>query len=199
MGRVRNEGEDEDDLSDRDPESIAHPSRFMPGNSAWRARSTHGRKPIYPVGPEGAEKLADACDQYFKWVEDNPLYEAKASAYEGDVTRYAMPKMRAMSVQALCLFIGVSVETWLQWRNNRIDLSEIINEVETAIRTQKFEGAAGGFLNASIIARDLGLAESIKKEVTGKDGAPLFTNKELTDDEVIEEAKRRGLPTNIFE
>ena len=43
--------------------------------------------------------------------------------------------------------------------------------VDEAIRQQKFEGAASGFFNPAIIARDLGLVD--KQEVTGANGGPI--------------------------
>ena len=51
--------------------------------------------------------------------------------------------------------------------------------------TQKFTAAAAGFLNAAIIARDLGLAE--KHEVAGPGGGPLQTvTTEMTPAEAAE-------------
>ena len=41
----------------------------------------------------------------------------------------------------------------------------ITAQIKQIIRTQKFEGASAGFLNANIIARDLGLTD--KQEITG--------------------------------
>ena len=52
------------------------------GNKFWEARSSHGTKPKF----ERAEDLWSACVEYFDWAHDNPLHEAKAFAYEGDVT-----------------------------------------------------------------------------------------------------------------
>ena len=43
------------------------------GNQFWKARSSHGRKPIF----ESPEKLLEACAEYFVWVEANPLWEDK--------------------------------------------------------------------------------------------------------------------------
>lgn len=73
--------------------------------------------------------------------------------------------MRAMSLHGLCMFIGIARSTWDEWKKTRADFSEVIAKVEDAVFRQKFEGASADLLNASIIARDLGLAD--KKEVTG--------------------------------
>lgn len=150
-------------MDGKDPKT----GRFLPKNEFWKARSTHGRSPIF----ETADMLADACEQYFQWVADNPLYESKAFAYQGVVIQEPVAKMRAMTIGGLCLFIGISFETWCAWKKDRPDFSDIIANVELAIRQQKFEGAAADLLNANIIARDLGLAD--KSEVSGQGGEPI--------------------------
>lgn len=78
------------------------------GNRFWEQRSSHGRKPIF----EDPEQLWEAACEYFEWVTDNPLEEAKAFAYEGVVTVEDLPKMRAMTIQGLCFFLDISDETW---------------------------------------------------------------------------------------
>lgn len=136
------------------------------GNQFWKQRSTHGRAPIF----DNPDDLLDACEQYFQWVEDNPLYEAKAFAYQGDVKQEPIPKMRAMTVGGLCIFLGINQETWTNYRNNE-DFLGVTSQVDEIIRTQKFSGAAADLLNANIIARDLGLKDS--KEISGPNGGPI--------------------------
>jgi hypothetical protein len=129
-------------------------------------RSSHGRAPIFG----SPEDLWSACCEYFDWVEENPLYEAKAFAYQGDVKVESLPKMRAMTVTGLCIFLDISVKTWAEYRE-RQDFTPITTRVDEIIRTQKFQGAAADLLNPNIIARDLGLAE--KSELSGANGGPV--------------------------
>lgn len=136
------------------------------GNKFWEARSTHGRKPIF----KDPDVLWAACVEYFKWSEENPLYEAKAFHSNGLVTTASLPKMRAMTIGGLCNFLDIDETTWADYRSKK-DFSRITARVDAIIRQQKFEGAAADLLNPNIIAREIGLAE--KQEVTGKDGAPL--------------------------
>lgn len=136
------------------------------GNSFWKARSSHGRKPIFA----SADQLWDACVEYFQWVEDNPLKESQAFAYQGEVKVSEIPKMRAMTLAGLCIFLDINRSTWDEYRV-KDDFSEVSTRVDEVIRAQKFEGAAAGLLNASIIARDLGLSD--KNELTGKGGDPI--------------------------
>ncbi|MDW9547721.1 DNA-packaging protein [Sinorhizobium meliloti] len=146
------------------------------GNQFWKARSSHGRKPIFA----NPEDLWTACVEYFEWVEANPLHETKAFAFQGVVTKETLPKMRAMTIDGLCLFLDIGIQTWHDYKG-RDDFSEVTSRAENVIRSQKFAGAAADLLNANIIARDLGLAD--KAELTGKDGGPIET-KDASENEI---------------
>ena len=138
--------------------------RFLPGNRFWEVRSSHGARPKFA----NADDLWAACCEYFEWTESNPLHEAKAFAYEGVVTVEPLPKMRAMTIGGLCMFIDIEESTWREWRQSRSDLSAVISRAEAVIYRQKFEGASAGLLVPNIIARDLGLAN--KQDHTSSDG-----------------------------
>jgi len=129
------------------------------GNKFWEARSSHGRKPLY----EDAEKLLDACNQYFAWNHENPLFEMKPFNVNGEIIQEPVSVMRAMTLKSLCRYIGMSYETWQQYRVKE-DFSAICKEVEDIIYDQKLQGAAAGLLSASIIQRDLGLKEKTESE-----------------------------------
>lgn len=136
------------------------------GNQFWKMRSTHGRNPIF----KDSEQLWDACEQYFQWVEENPLEELKVFHNAGLITEATLPKMRAMTIDGLCIFLDISDETWANYRNKE-DFIGVTTRVEKVIRTQKFTGAAAELLNPNIIARDLGLRDA--KEFSGPGGGPI--------------------------
>jgi hypothetical protein len=136
------------------------------GNQFWKARSTHGRNPIF----SDPEQLWGAVTEYFQWVEDNPLWEEKGFAFQGIVTKERFHKMRAMTIDGLCIFLDIARSTWQEY-GKKEGFSAVVTRAEQIIRDQKFAGAAADLLNANIIARDLGLSD--KAEITGKDGAPL--------------------------
>ncbi len=150
--------------------------RFLPSNRFWEARSSAGANPKF----ETAEALWRSCVEYFDWNEANPLWEAKAFAYQGSVTQEPVAKMRAMTIAGLCQFLDVTLETWGVWRKTRADLSDVVTRAESVISRQKFEGAAADLLNPNIIARDLGLADKseIQAEVKARVSA-----EPLSDDE----------------
>ena len=138
------------------------------GNQFWKARSSHGRNPIFA----SPDDLWTAASEYFEWVEANPLYEAKAFAFQGAVTVESLPKMRAMTIMGLCIFLDISQQAWAEYKV-REGFGEVTSRIDEIIRTQKFAGAAADLLNPNIIARDLGLSD--KSEITGKDGGPIET------------------------
>ena len=144
---------------------------FQVGNRSWDARSKHGRNPIFA----NPDQLWDACCEYFEWVEANPLWETKSYMYQGAPVQDQIPKMRAMTISGMCLFLDIDESTWKAYKA-KPDFSSIATRAEKIIYNQKFAGAAAEFLNANIIARELGLAE--KSEHTGRDGGPIETKTE---------------------
>lgn len=141
------------------------------GNKFWKIRSSHGRKPIF----EKPKDLWAACVEYFEWVDQNPLMETELVKFQGVAKSVLVPKMRAMTLGGLCVFLGIAENTWSNYRNkdeaDELDddgetFIEVCTQVELIIRTQKFEGGAAGFFNPNIIARDLGLVD--KKDHTGR-------------------------------
>lgn len=169
--------------SDRDEGT----GRFLPGNSFWRARSSAGPKPKFAE----PEELWAACAEYFEWVESNPLLEG--FQYQGKVSSDGLPKMRAMTIKGLCVFLDIALSTWDEWRKSRPDLSEVITRVEQIIDTQKIEGAAAGMLNPTIVARVMGLPE--RTEMSGPDGKPIQTEDASARDIIL--GKLNGIAASI--
>lgn len=144
------------------------------GNQFWKARTKHGRDKIF----KSAGVLWKACQEYFEWNEENPLIEMKPFAYQGVVTQEPVPRMRAMTISGLCLFLDIDEDTWNLYRQ-REDFIGVITRAEKIIYNQKFQGASADMLNANIIARDLGLVD--KKE-TKHDGSIAIG--EMTEDQI---------------
>jgi hypothetical protein len=132
------------------------------GNRFWEKRSKHGRDKIM-ADPDVMWKAA--CE-YFKWAEDTPLWESKVTQFQGAPVDMVVPKMRAMTIEGLCLFLDINKTTWYDYCK-RDDFINITKRIDDVIRSQKFAGAAADLLNANIIARDLGLSD--KKELEVKD------------------------------
>jgi hypothetical protein len=147
------------------------------GNEFWKLRSKHGRDKLFAT----PELLWDAACEYFQWCEDNPFKEELAFHSQGVVTKDSISKMRAFTIEGLCHYLDCNKGYFndfsdaLKEKDNQEskDFSVIVTRMREIIYRQKFEGAASGFLNPNIIARDLGLID--KKEFDNK-GSIKFEN-----------------------
>lgn len=146
------------------------------GNNFWEARSSHGRKPIF----ERPEFLWVAACEYFHWVSNNPLWEVKVSHFQGSPVEMDIPKMRAMTIKSLCLFLDISYSCWLEY-GKRENYVETVTRIVDVIYDQKFGGAASGMLNPNIIARDLRLKDTTAHELSGPNGTPLKVTRTIVD------------------
>lgn len=172
----------------------------------WKVRRATTGRPRKVLTPEDLMAL---CCEYFSWCDEHPLRESKLVTYQGDSSVETVPKLRAYTLGGLCLYLGISHQTWMRYRlDGEEDSAETGGETfrsvcswaDTAIREQKFTGAAADMLNPVIIARDLGLKDSVHNEHTSPDGTMTpGTSRSLSDDELKKELERRGLPANLLD
>jgi hypothetical protein len=133
------------------------------GNQFWKIRSKHGRDKLF----ESPESLWKAACEYFEWCDSNPLMEVDFRGKDAD--RVELPKMRAYTLTGLCIYLDCNSAYFRQFKDtSQKDFSTILTRIEEIIYTQKFTGAAAGFLNANIIARDLGLRDAVDSDLTSK-------------------------------
>lgn len=163
---------------------MANPD-MIPGNQLWKRRKTHGRPKKFAT-PAALWKAA--CN-YFKWCEQNPIWEQVLVTNRGDYRRVNVPHMRAMTIGGLCFYLGISDVTYLKYRSRK-GFDEVCSSIDAVIYEQKLTGAAAGLLNPLVIVRELGLKE--KSEVTGKDGQPFEQTKFLV--EFVDAAKKDSSP-----
>lgn len=123
------------------------------GNQFWKLRAKHGRDKLLA----SPELLWQSACAYFQWCDDNPLLSVEY--YGKDAMRCEVPKMRAYTWSGLEHYLDIYSLRDYKTNETYKDFSPVITRIEKIIYTQKFEGAAAGFLNASIIARDLGLRD----------------------------------------
>lgn len=134
------------------------------GNRFWQLRAKHGRDKLF----SNPETLWQAAAEYFEWCECNPLIEVDFKGKDAD--KVEMPKMRAFTWEGLELYLDVFSLRDYKKNPDYKDFSQVITRIEKIIYNQKFTGAAAGFLNPNIIARDLGLKEKTENSHTLKLG-----------------------------
>lgn len=155
--------------------------RGLPGKvgAYKKVRNQKGTSPYRAF--DTPEELWTACVDYFRWVDDNPLYHVKAFSHQGVVVRARLPKMRAMTKTAMCLHIGLTAGS-LNKYGTQPEFKEFHAVVQAAydvIYAQKFEGAAADLFNANLIARDLGLKEQSETDIT-TGGKPIASPTKIT-------------------
>jgi len=139
------------------------------GNQFWKLRSKHGRDKLFAT----PELMEEAIHEYFQWCIDNPFNKAEAKTvnigdYQSKVEIVNLPVMRPLTIQGLCGYLDCNVAYFNQFEasiSGKTDelskgFSSVITRARDVIYRQKFEGAASGFFNANIIARDLGLKDT---------------------------------------
>jgi hypothetical protein len=138
------------------------------GNQFWKLRSKHGRDKIF----SDPALLWEAACEYFDWCDKNELIEIDFKGKDAD--RVQIPKMRAYTWEGLELYLDIHSLRDYKTNENYKDFSQVITRIEKIIYTQKFTGAAAGFLNPNIIARDLGLSDKSQVDANVKIEQPLF-------------------------
>lgn len=142
------------------------------GNQFWKLRSKHGRDRLF----ETPELLWEACAEYFETCDDNPFIKQEAKTvnvgnYQSEIAIADMRVMRPYTIQGLCRYLNANTQYFNQFEESVKDkederskgFSLILTRVREIIYEQKYSGAASGFFNANIIARDLGLSD--KKDI----------------------------------
>lgn len=146
----------------KDDDNAVMPDKFSSEKAPrhtryWESKDFNpGRKKRF----ETPDDLWEAAVKYFKWVDDNPLQEHKVFHSQGMVTKTYEKKLRPMSLQRLCSYINIDYSNYTRYRD-REEFASVCETIDGIIRENKFEGAAAGFFNPNIIARDLGLREGV--------------------------------------
>lgn len=137
------------------------------GNQIWKLRSKHGRNRLFA----SADLMWKAACEYFQWCDDNPFMETD---FRGkDAKEVKLPKMRPYTIHGLCVYLRCHSKYFYEFEDSIKDRTddesnafrETIIRIKEIIYNQKFSGAAAGFFNANIIARDLGLTDKTSTHV----------------------------------
>ena len=137
------------------------------GNQFWKLISKYGRDKLY----SSPELLWEAACEYFQWCDDHPWEKIettiKGTDKDGNPKQEtkSTPTARPYTLEGFCLYCGASRDWWTKFKKaQHKGFFSVATRIDQTIYGQKFEGAAVGAFNASIIARDLGLVD--KKDVT---------------------------------
>lgn len=128
------------------------------GNEFWKLRSKHGRDKIF----SSPEEFLNEAYKYFENADKSPWYKNEAIKGGPDAGKIIkIPTQRPYSAKALCIFLGITEDTFRNYENNEKyqEFFEVFKHVRDIIDANQFEGATVGAYNANIIARQLGLVD----------------------------------------
>lgn len=137
------------------------------GNQYYLLNKSVGRKPMI----DNVEFFIDGWNRYVEFCLSTPLMQKvvqkrKISRDEEVVEIVDLPHTRAFTIEGYCNFIEVSKDLFYDYLKKEA-FSDILSHIQQRCYVQKFEGAASGFYNANIIARDLGLVDRADIESHG--------------------------------
>lgn len=137
---------------------------FAPGNRIWTTRRTCGPKPIF----SNPEDLWAACLGYFDWVDENPMIDSKVVPGKGVMS---VPRDRPPTLAGLCVHLGISRNTWADWRQNRSDLMGVVTRVDEMIYDDHVTGGMTERYNPNLTARITGLTDKSEVDNKSSDGS----------------------------
>lgn len=169
-----------------------------PGYWEWRGRTGMRGKAKAFKNPQHLWRLA--CE-YFERVDNNPFLKQEqrkglikidkdAIIDSETLSEIKNPVVELKNIRPYTwmgftdyLFEKGYISTMQDYKSNREgkydDYVEVIRVIDDIMYSRKFEGAAVGAFNASIIARDLGLVDKVQNQVTMEQ--PLFADDEQND------------------
>lgn len=157
--------------NDDDSDGRGEDGRFVKGNKIWM-NSSPGRKKAF----DSPEHLREKCIEYFDWVHDNPLYEAKGFS-SGIILN--MPKLRYPTISGMSIFIGISRHTWSEYKHKDHPFHDVTEWVDEVIAQMKLEGGAAGLFNQLVVVRDLGLRDKRDVDLQGDVKTEAKSDREL--------------------
>jgi len=116
-----------------------------------------------------AVELWNTFKEYVKYVEENPIMKPELAKYKEHTEVVYLPLIRPLTKESFAEFCELSDYRYIkEYEKKGSDFQRIITRIENSIYANKFEGSSSGIFNPNIIARDLGLADNTKTDVTTK-------------------------------
>jgi hypothetical protein len=152
------------------------PYQFPQGNQFWLRRGKHGRDRIV----QDPKALIDTANEYFQYCVENPIQVIDFKGSQVQEVDFRRPQVFEKS--GLLVFLGVNKwETITNLRTVSKDFSDAVDYIENVIFYQKYSNAVVGMYNATLIARDLKLADVTEStvKVEGTIDATKLTDEQL--------------------
>lgn len=109
------------------------------------------------------ERLLQVFKDYVQWSDENPILEHDIKVEDKTLVDVHKEHRRPWTLHGFCMYIGLHTGWWKDFKQSKTfkekQFYSVFAAIENACYWQKFDGAAVGTYNATIIARDLGLRD----------------------------------------
>lgn len=154
--------------------------KFKQGNTIWMKAGYPGR----PRKFETAEELWIEANKYFEWAVKTPIDDYVIQGGK----RIKAPKTRPFTIIELCHFMNCSGQYLNEVENRTLgktdplkadydekeaEFSVVVKHMKDIVFNQKYQGAAIGMFKENLIARDIGLHESVNNKLYSGNDEPL--------------------------
>jgi len=102
------------------------------------------RKIGRPLKFKDPETLWKSCQEYFIWIDDNPMYVERLFNGKAGLVKGHETKKRPYTLEGLCVFLFIIPQTWYNLKKRGQDFLHVTKMVENIIKANKFEGAIVG-------------------------------------------------------
>jgi len=119
--------------------------------------------------PKTAADLMNAAEKYFSCAANTNLPNAKGN-----------PTPRPWTLDGFLLSANMTRSDWKEYKQQAI-FKRVCEQIEMTIRTQKFELAATGAYNATVMVRDLELIDKSDMTSDGEAMAPTVFVRKIVD------------------
>lgn len=152
------------------------------GNDFWTLRldmSEDGKSLSIDKVIKGAKEYTERCIK-------EKLYEVDFVGK--DAQEVLRPKMIVMTIYGLCHHLGISIQTWYNWKKDEANKKyfEVLTRIETSMKAYNIEGAAAGMLKDNLISRLEGLRDNTDMTTGGESFNDLST---MPTDELLKRAE----------
>lgn len=167
----------------------------------WKVslRNLGGRPAMFKKPIELYEKAID----YFNWVDEHPWQDKAASNGRSEniisgknagqtnhVNQHVKVNRLPYTLYGFCAFAGISSK-WADFKRayqEKEGFSEVIQWIEYVVTSEQVNGAMIHRYDSNLVARLNSIADTIKQEITGKDGSD-FVLPKLTEED-FEKARK---------
>lgn len=102
------------------------------------------------------DQVMNLIVQYFEWAELNAIKAGETASFQGRVYQDTIHKPRIFTWDGMSLFCGFSSSALSRWKL-KPGYDVVIEFAESVIREQKYQLAANGMINSTMISKELGI------------------------------------------